>query len=91
VPAICAASTLPKSVQRYTSRSCRLFNVAATLENKPRARARRLRQGARALERAVSAVVRAQRRGLAPECAAALAEEYRATASRATGLSTNQP
>jgi hypothetical protein len=45
-----------------------------------------LKQAARALLRAESSIVRAQRRGLRPECAAALATSYRATGERAVNL-----
>ena len=84
LPDVCAAVQLPKSVQRLTTRACRLFSSVA--EAKARKQVRRLKQAARALLRAESAVVRAQTRGLAPECAAALADTYRVTGERATNL-----
>ena len=84
LPEVCAGAQLPKSVQRLTTRACRLFTTLA--DAKAKKQARRLKQASRALLRAESAVVRAQRRGLAPECAAALAETYRATGDRATNI-----
>jgi len=84
LPEVCAGTELPKAVQRLTTRACRLFSTVA--EAKPKKQIRRLKQAARALLRAEASVVRAQRRGLAPECAAALAEGYRTTGERATNL-----
>jgi hypothetical protein len=84
LPDQCVGATLPKSLQRYTSRACRLFDAA--LEASPKKQRRRLRQGARALRRAASVVIRAQVRGLAPECAAALADQFRSTGDQATFL-----
>jgi len=84
LPEVCAGTQLPKSVQRLTTRACRLFTTLA--EAKAKKQVRRLKQAARALLRAESAVVRAQRRGLAPECAAALADRYRVAGGRATSL-----
>jgi hypothetical protein len=81
-PEVCADQSLPRSVARYTTRACRLF--ADALDATPRRQRRRLRQGARALRRATAAVVHAQRHGLAPECAAALAEQYRDASDRAS-------
>jgi hypothetical protein len=88
LPAACATvAELPRSVLRYTNRACRLFTGA--VDAKPRKLARRIKQAVRALRRAESAVVRAQTRGLAPECAAALAEQYRGTADRAAVIVTS--
>jgi hypothetical protein len=84
LPEVCAGTQIPKSVQRLTTRACRLFTTAA--EAKAKKQVRRLKQAARALLRAESVVVRAQTRGLAPECAAALADTYRVTGERATNL-----
>ena len=84
LPVACAGTELPKSVQRLTTRACRLFTTLD--EAKAKKQVRRLKQAARALLRAESAVVRAQRRGLAPECAAVLADSYRVTSDRATSL-----
>jgi hypothetical protein len=84
LPDQCVGVSLPKSLQRYTSRACRLFDAA--LEASPKKQRRRLRQGARALRRAASVVIRAQVRGVAPECAAALADQFRATGDQATFL-----
>jgi hypothetical protein len=57
--------------------------LSAAVDARPRKQLRRIRQAVRALRRAESAVVRAQTKGLAPECAAALSEEYRGTADLA--------
>ena len=84
LPVVCAGTEIPKSVQRLTTRACRLFDTIA--DAKVKKQIRHLKQAARALLRAESAIVRAQRRGLAPECAAALAESYRATGERATTI-----
>jgi hypothetical protein len=73
-------------VQRYTTRACRLFDAA--VDAPARKERRRLRQGARALRRAVAVVVRAQVRGLAPECAAALADQYRSAGDQAAFVAT---
>jgi hypothetical protein len=81
-PVVCAGQSLPRAVTRYTTRACRLFSEVA--DAPPRRQRRRLRQGARALKRAIAVVVRAQVRGLAPECAAALAEQYRDASDRAS-------
>jgi hypothetical protein len=84
LPDECVGTTLPKTVQRLSTRACRLFD--AVTDAPARKQIRRLKQAARALLRAKSAVVRAQRRGLAPECAAVLAESYGTTSERAVGL-----
>jgi hypothetical protein len=81
-PDVCAGQALPKAVARYTTRACRLFSEV--LDAPPRRQRRRLRQGARALKRAVAIVVHAQLRGLAPECAAALTDQYRDASERAS-------
>jgi hypothetical protein len=81
LPTVCAAEELPRSVKRNTTRACRLFSAAVTA--KPRGQVRKLRQGARALQRAAAAVVRAQVRGLSPECAAALYDQYLSASDRA--------
>ena len=80
--AVCVGQTIPRVIQKSTTRACRLF--AAAVDAKPRRQRRELRQGARALRRAVSAAIRAQLRGLAPECAAALSEQYQDAADRAS-------
>jgi hypothetical protein len=69
-------------VQRTTTRACRLFSAAA--DSTPRRERRRLKLGARALRRAGAMIVRAQLRGLAPECAAALADQYQDAVDRAS-------
>jgi len=84
LPDECTGTTLPKTVQRLTTRACRLFNAVADAPAKKQIR--RLKQAARALLRAKAAVVRAQRRGVVPECAAALAESYGDTSDRAVSL-----
>jgi hypothetical protein len=81
-PTICASQTIPRAVARYTTRACRLFGTVADAPS--RRQRRRLKQGARALKRAVAIVVRAQLRGLSPECAAALADQYRDASDRAS-------
>jgi hypothetical protein len=73
---------VPRAVARYTTRACRIFADVADAPIKRQRR--RLRQGARALRRAVGVIVRAQLHGLAPECAAALAEQYRDASDRAS-------
>jgi hypothetical protein len=84
LPVECAGTQPPKTVERLASRACRLFSTVA--DAPVRKQVRRLKQAARTLLRAEAAVVRAQRRGLAPECAAALAERYRVAGDRATNL-----
>ncbi len=83
-PSICDGQAIPSAVQRYSARACRLF--AQAVDAPPRRQRRRLRQGARALRRAVAIAVRAQIKGVAPECAAALAEQYGAASDRASSL-----
>ena len=74
MPAACAGLVVPANIQRYVTRACRLFDAAA--DAKPRAERRELRQGVRALHHAITAATRAQLKGLAPECAAALTQRY---------------
>lgn len=82
LPQACEGAALPPAVERLTTRACRFFSQA--LDTTPRRQRRRLRQGARALRRAVAVVTRAQLRGLAPECAAALVADYRDASDRAS-------
>jgi hypothetical protein len=82
LPSVCAGDELPRSVKRNTTRACRLFGAAVNA--KPRGQVRKLRQGARALKRAAAAVVRAQVRGLSPECAAALYDQYLSASDQAS-------
>jgi hypothetical protein len=89
LPLVCVGEPLPRSVQRYATRACRLFNSA--IDARPKKQARRLKQAVRALRRAESAVVRAQTKGVAPECAAALAAEYRGTAEHTAAILLGQP
>ena len=82
LPAECADQAIPKRIQNYRIRACRLFSQA--LQGKPGRQRHRLKQGAKGLRRGISAVVQAQLRGLAPECAAALADQFRDASDRAT-------
>ena len=84
VPSACDGQQIAPKVQRLSTRACRLF--AQAVDAPARRERRRLRQGARALQRALNAVVHAQLRGLAPECAAALADHYRQASDRAVLL-----
>jgi hypothetical protein len=84
MPDACEGLELPKKVQRFVTRACRYF--AQAVDARPRKERRRLRQGARSLRRAVSAVTRAQLQGFSPECAADLAAFYRAVSDRAALL-----
>jgi hypothetical protein len=84
LPLECTTQTIPTSAQRLTARACRLFSAAVEA---PRAKQRRrLARGARALRRAVARVVRAQLKGLSPECAAALTTQYQDADERASAI-----
>jgi hypothetical protein len=84
LPDTCAGVALPTKVQRLSARACRFFSDA--VDAKPGPRRRKLRQGARALRRAIAAVVRAQLKGLPPECASDLTQGYRDASERASLL-----
>jgi hypothetical protein len=81
LPDICIGQTVPKRVQKFATRACRLFSQA--VDAKPARQRRRLKRGAQSLRRAAAAVVHAQLRALAPECAAALADQFRDASDRA--------
>jgi hypothetical protein len=66
------------------TRACRFF--AQAVDAKPRKQRKRLRQGARALRRAIAVISRAQAQGFSPECAADLVTFYREAGDRAALL-----
>jgi hypothetical protein len=81
-PEVCAGESVTRGVTRNATRACRLFSEA--LDAPPRRQRRRLKQGVKALRRASALAVRAQLRGLSPECAAALAEQFADASERAS-------
>jgi hypothetical protein len=83
-PDTCEGLELPRKVQRYVTRACRFF--AQAVDARPKKQRKRLRQGARALRRAIAAISRAQVHGFSPECAADLVSFYRQAGDRATLL-----
>jgi hypothetical protein len=81
-PTVCASESIPRGVTRNATRACRLFSAA--VDSTPKRQRRRLKQGAKALRRAAAIAVRAQVRGLSPECAAALTNQFEDATERAT-------
>lgn len=84
-PAACTGQPIPASIGGLRNRACSLFDEAAGTTDRARS-LKRLRRAVKNLKNSMTAVARAQKRGMSSDCAGALRAELRDTKERAEGL-----